>query len=312
MDFRQLKYFIMVAEAKSFTRAAELLRLAQPALSNQMQKLEDELQEQLLIRHSRGIELTDAGRRLLGHARAILHQVDVALEDVCGARNEPEGLIRVGMPRSMSQVLAVELILAAASVAPAVSIRIVEDFSESLYALLLERELDLALTYSTPGSIRVTAEVVLHRRLSLVSPVSSGIAATGDIPFAEVVRLPLILGSPAHVVRKLLESKAMEQGTIPNIVHEVDSLQTTLNMVVGRLGHAVLPATVVRDAAESGRVEIRTIVAPELIRTLHIAWPAQSTPTRAQLIVRNLLKKLLQGHIENSDGCTVLTPARAK
>src|SRR5215469_10683899 len=122
MDFRQLKYFAVVAEAKSFTRAAELLRLAQPALSNQMQKLEEDLQEQLLIRHSRGIELTDAGRRLLGHARTILHQLDVAREDVHGAREEPEGLVRVGMSRSVAEMLAVELIREAACRAPGVSI----------------------------------------------------------------------------------------------------------------------------------------------------------------------------------------------
>jgi LysR family nitrogen assimilation transcriptional regulator len=300
MDLRQLKYFTMVAEAKSFTRAAELLRLAQPALSNQMQKLEDELQEQLLIRHSRGIELTDAGRRLLEHARTILHQVDLAREEVRGARNEPEGLVRVGMPRSVSEILAVELILAVAAAAPAVSIRIVEHFSESLYALLLERELDIALTYSTESSVRVTTEVVLLQRLSLVSPASSGIAADGEIPFAEVVRLSLILGSPTHAVRKLLEATAMEKGAIPNVVHEIDSLQTTLNMVAGGFGHAILPATVVRGAAESRPVETRTIVAPELIRRLHMARPAHCTPTRAQLMVRNLLKELLQRHIQMS------------
>ncbi|MGB7885666.1 MAG: LysR family transcriptional regulator, partial [Xanthobacteraceae bacterium] len=138
MDFRQLKYFTMVAEAKSFTRAAELLRLAQPALSNQMLKLEEELQEQLFIRHSRGIELTGAGRRLLSHARTILHQVDVAMEDVRGARDEPEGLVRVGMPRSMGEILAVKLLQEAQRRAPAMSVRIVEHFSESLYVLLLE------------------------------------------------------------------------------------------------------------------------------------------------------------------------------
>jgi LysR family nitrogen assimilation transcriptional regulator len=264
-----------------------------------MQKLEDELQEQLLIRHSRGIELTDAGQRLLGHARSILHQVDLAREDV-RARNEPEGLVRVGMPRSMSEILAVELILAVASAAPAVSIRIVEHFSENLYAQMRERELDIALTYSTESSIRVITEDVLLQRLSLVSPVNSGVVAAGEIAFAEVVTLPLILGSPAQAVRKLVESTATETGAVPNVVHEIDSLQTTMNMVAGGLGHTILPATVVCGAVESGLVETRAIVAPEMIRRLHIARPAQCTPTRAQSIVRNLLKQLLQQHVQMS------------
>jgi DNA-binding transcriptional LysR family regulator len=68
-------------------------------------------------------------------------------------------------------------------------------------------------------------------------------------------------------------------------------------MVAGRLGHTILPPAVVRDAAENGLVEMRAIVAPELVRRLHIARPAQSTPTRAHLLVRKLLKELLQRHV---------------
>jgi LysR family nitrogen assimilation transcriptional regulator len=294
MDFRQLKYFTMVAEAKSFTRAAELLRLAQPALSNQMLKLEEELQEQLFLRHSRGIELTDAGRRLLSHARTILHQVDVAVEDVRGARDEPEGLVRVGMPRSMGEILAVKLLQEARRRAPAMSVRIVEHFSESLYALLLERELDIALTYSTENSVRVVAELISLQRLSLISPVNSDLPSADQIALSSAMELPLILGSPPHVVRKLLTAAAMENGTLPNVVHEMDSLQTTLSMVEGGLGHTVLPATLAAKAAQEGLVEVRTIVSPEVTRKLHLVRPAQSTQTRAQLFIRNLLMELLQ------------------
>ncbi len=294
MDFRQLKYFTMVAEAKSFTRAAELLRLAQPALSNQMLKLEEELQEQLFLRHSRGIELTDAGRRLLSHARTILHQVDVAVEDVRGARDEPEGLVRVGMPRSMGEILAVKLLQEARRRAPAMSVRIVEHFSESLYALLLERELDIALTYSTENSVRVVAELISLQRLSLISPVNSDLSAADQIALSSAMELPLILGSPPHVVRKLLTAAAMENGTLPNVVHEMDSLQTTLSMVEGGLGHTVLPATLAAKAAQEGLVEVRTIVSPEVTRKLHLVRPARSAPTRAQLFIRNLLMELLQ------------------
>jgi LysR family transcriptional regulator, nitrogen assimilation regulatory protein len=294
MDFRQLKYFAVVAEAKSFTRAAELLRLAQPALSSQMQKLEEDLQEQLLIRHSRGIELTDAGRRLLGHAQTILHQLDVAREDVRGAREDPEGLVRVGMSRSVAEMLAVELIREAAHRAPGISIRIVEHFSETLYTLLLERDLDLALTYNPESSVRVTAELVLLQRLSLISPVNSNLADPAQVAFADIMRLPLILGSPVHVVRKLLASTASDIGAVPNVVHEIDSLQTVLNMVEGGLGHTVLPLGIVARAVRNGTVEARTIVRPELVRRLHMVRPAQSTPTRAQLFVRNLLMELLR------------------
>lgn len=222
MDFRQLKYFTMVAEAKSFTRAAEFLRLAQPALSNQMQKLEDELQEQLLIRHSRGIELTEAGRRLLVHARAILHQVDVAREDISAGRGQPEGLVRVGMPRSVSEIVAVSLIREAARRMPAVSVRVVEQFSENIYSLMLENELDIGLTYSTENSVRVTSELVFTQRLSLISLPTSKFSSKKEVEFSDLLQLPLILGSPTHAVRKLLEMTVAEVG-----VHCVWSTKST-------------------------------------------------------------------------------------
>jgi DNA-binding transcriptional LysR family regulator len=202
--------------------------------------------------------------------------------------------VRVGMPRSMGEILAVKLLQEARRRAPAMSVRIVEHFSESLYALLLERELDIALTYSTENSVRVVAELISLQRLSLISPVNSDLPSTDQIALSSAMELPLILGSPPHVVRKLLTAAAMENGTLPNVVHEMDSLQTTLSMVEGGLGHTVLPATLAAKAAQEGLVEVRTIVSPEVTRKLHLVRPAQSAPTRAQLLVRNLLMELLQ------------------
>ncbi len=194
MDFRQLKYFLRVAEAKSFTRASELLGVAQPALSNQMQKLEQELREQLFVRHSRGVELTEAGQRLMTHARNILQQVELAHEDVHGAGSQPEGLIRIGMPRSVSEVLAVKLIGESKNRFPMVSIRLVENFSETLSAQLLDGELDLALTYSLDHSSHLISTLVFRERLYLVSPLHSKMPKRREVDFIQAAQLPLILG----------------------------------------------------------------------------------------------------------------------
>jgi LysR family nitrogen assimilation transcriptional regulator len=99
IDLRQLSYFIAVVEAKSVTAAAEVLHIAQPALSQHMQRLEQELGQQLLVRHSRGIEPTDAGFRLLDHARAILKSVETATHDVRHFREEQRGTVSLGMQR---------------------------------------------------------------------------------------------------------------------------------------------------------------------------------------------------------------------
>ncbi len=292
MEFRQLRYFKTVAECRGFTRAAEVLRIAQPALSSQIQKLEDELQEQLLIRHSRGIELTDAGRRLLGHARTILHQIDLAREDMQDARDDPAGLIRVGMPRSVSDVLAVQLVREAGLRAPSVSIRIVEHFSETLYSQLLDRELDIALSYSTENSDRVTAESISTQKLILVSPIGAQPPASRII-FSDAVQLPLILRSPTHVITKMVSTAASEKGIEINVAHEIDSSETALNLVEAGIGHTILPEVLAMRHLRSGSIRTRTIVEPELERTLYLLRLAQNPPGKALLFVRELLLELL-------------------
>ena len=82
MDVRQLRYFVEVVEAKSFTRAAERVHVAQPALGFQVRKLEDELGVSLLHRHSRGVDPTEAGTALLRHAHAVLRQIELARQEL--------------------------------------------------------------------------------------------------------------------------------------------------------------------------------------------------------------------------------------
>ena len=101
MDIRQLRYFSEIVEAKSFTRAANRVRIAQPALGLQIRKLEDELGAELLRRHSRGVEATEAGTVLLRHANAILKQVEQARQEVMDLSGPPRGEI-VRFKRSSS------------------------------------------------------------------------------------------------------------------------------------------------------------------------------------------------------------------
>jgi LysR family nitrogen assimilation transcriptional regulator len=299
MDFRQLRYFVKIAEAKNFTRAAEVLHVAQPALSNQILRLEEEIREKLFLRHSRGIELTEAGHRLLRHARQILDQIDVARDEVRGPASKPEGLIRIGMPRSVSEVLAVKLVQEAKKKYPAVTIQIVEHFSETLNALLRDRAIDLALTYGLATSDLTISDAMLEERLYLISHATSKIAKRREVEFNRAAQLPLILGSSTHVVRKLLTDAAARNRVTLNVIHEIDSPQTALSMVEGHLGHTIVPLPAAIRAVKSGSVVARRIVHPEIVRKLHIARSANQISTRTQLAIGDLLLELTQGHVKH-------------
>src|SRR5258708_32768874 len=100
MELRQLRYFVTAIEAGTLTKAAEILSVAQPAVSQQILKLEEELGEQLLMRHSRGVEPTEAGARLLSHASAIPRQLDVAQQEMDELQGEPACRGTHGTPRA--------------------------------------------------------------------------------------------------------------------------------------------------------------------------------------------------------------------
>ena len=102
MDVRQLRYFVEVVQAKSFTKAAERVRVAQPALGFQVRKLEEELGSKLLVRHSRGVRTTEAGDALLKHAHAILRQIELAKQEVIDLAGPPRGPLALGVTPTAS------------------------------------------------------------------------------------------------------------------------------------------------------------------------------------------------------------------
>ena len=126
MDLKQLEYFVRVAELGSFTRAAQALDVAQPALSRQVRLLEVELRQNLLLRNGRGAMPTDAGRLLLEHARGILHQVERAREELGRVGGALAGRVAIGLPPSLSRALAVPITRAVRQQLPQASVSICE------------------------------------------------------------------------------------------------------------------------------------------------------------------------------------------
>ena len=129
MNLKQLEYFVHVAELGSFTRAAEHLSIAQPALSRQVRQLEIELRQNLLTRNGRGVAPTDAGRRLLEHGRGILHQVARAREDLEEMRGAPLGHVTLGVPPTVGRLVTATLVEEFRQRFPKATLGIVEGLS---------------------------------------------------------------------------------------------------------------------------------------------------------------------------------------
>lgn len=303
IDLRQLTYFVAVVEAKSFTAAAEVLHVAQPALSQHMQRLEQELGQQLMVRHSRGVEPTDAGLRLLEHARAILKSVETARHEVRNFRDEQRGSVRLGMPRSLCETLGVELVTTWPREHPNVNLQIVEQLSNTLTEWLLAGRLDLALTYSPAEGGMLTAEPLLQERMCAVMPAPGGAQRgaqrLGEVRFIELGQRPLVLQSPAYVNRQIIDMTAKYCSVELNVAYEIDSIDLTLDMVEADLGWSIQPYLTVRRLMEAGRLAVGLIVAPDITRRLHLVHSRQRPLTLPQLQVGDAIKRHLSRHFAN-------------
>ena len=148
MDLRQLEYFVRVAELGSFTRAAAALGVAQPALSRQIRLLEVELRQNLLTRHGRGAQPTEAGLLLLEHGRGILHQVAHTRDELARLRGGLSGRVSLGLPPSVARVLAVPLMQAFRTEWPQARLAISEGLSTGMLESLVSGRLDVAVLYN--------------------------------------------------------------------------------------------------------------------------------------------------------------------
>jgi LysR family nitrogen assimilation transcriptional regulator len=161
LDLRQLRYFIAIAEAGSFSAASARLRIAQPALSQHVKAMEAEFGMALLQRNPRGIALTEAGARLLTRATTIEAAFQSLHDHVRGAA-VPSGEVRFGMPGTINEQLGVALIEAGRKLYPGIRIRISEAMSGFVLGWLREGNVDLAVLYNVHDAKGLT----LHQALT--------------------------------------------------------------------------------------------------------------------------------------------------
>ena len=297
MDFKQLAYFVRVAELGSFTRAAIALDVAQPALSRQVRLLEVELRQSLLTRNGRGAIPTEAGQLLLEHGRGILHQVALAREELGAARGALAGRVSIGLPPSLSRLITVPLIHAFRKALPQARLTLTEGFSLLMLEGLRAGNLDMAVLYN-PGKSPELEMVSLHKEeLVLISPrardairSSAKTKKNAPITLDDVANLPLILPSRPNAFRILIEGEMMAIGRKPNITLEIDGLNAILNLVKEGLGHAVLPAYTLSNFDNIAPFAVRNIHAPRILSQLDLVWsarrPVTATQRQSQEVVR--------------------------
>jgi DNA-binding transcriptional LysR family regulator len=279
MELRQLAYFVAVAEERSFTRAAARIPIAQPAISQQIRRLESELGERLFVRDRRGVSLTAAGEVLLPKARATLAAARDGREAVSALRGLLTGRLILGLVHPLPDRRLPRLLGAFHRAHPAIELTLIEDQTDTLLATLTTGELDAALigmgrydrTPRDVQSLLVAREpvvVAVHPRHRL--------AGRGPVPVRALRDEPIVTLTRASKLRSTLETACHGAGFVPRIVAETSDLAVVVELAAEQLGVAVLPQSALDGAA--GVIQLG-LSQPRLERRILLAWlPATGAP----------------------------------
>jgi LysR family transcriptional regulator, nitrogen assimilation regulatory protein len=310
MELRQIIYFKLVAECGSFARASEKLRVAQPAISNQISKLEARLGTKLFIRHARGIQLTESGRVFLTHAAKILACIDDARLAIRELASEPTGAITIGMPTTVAMVLAGPLLERVKRQFPMIDLQVVEALSGEISQWHAAGRFDLSVLYLPPGRLLPNALPLMKEDLYLLGPADAARKHETTIRFADLSELPLYHTSRTHACRLLLDDAAERAGIKLNYVAEIDSIPLLYEFVSGKNGFSIFPCCF-PPAVPVKNVAYRRITDPDLHLRSYIARGINRPTSRGQTAVLELLRTLAAQVLDEASDFGTRTPAYA-
>lgn len=248
MNLRRLKYFVKIVDVGSLTQAADLLHIAQPALSQQLATLEGEVGQQLLLRAKKGVTPTEAGKVLYRHAQLILRQCDQAVVDMQAASRGLSGSVSIGLaPGTLAATLAMPLLRILRARHPGIVPYLNENYGTTLSELIMSGRMDLGVLYGGRNAVHGLLFVPLLREpLYLVGPGTMSTPAE-TVDLTSLVKYELYLPRSYNVVRRLVDEAITAAGLSIRVVAEIESA-TTLAAVIGEgLGATIAPASLARE-----------------------------------------------------------------
>lgn len=295
MDIRQLRYFVAIAEQGSLSAAAQALDIAQPSLSQQVIKLERQLGLSLLARSSRGVALTDDGRLLLDHARSILSAVERCMADMNEAGGRVRGPVAFGMPPSISMALSVPLAETVRLELPGVRLQAIEAMSGYIRSWLAEGRVDLAFLFDLDGLRGCEVSHLLDEDLFFLSAPDAwpaGLPRGGEVPLAMLAELELVLPTPSHGLRRLVEAQARACGLSLNVVVEMDAMTQIKELVARGSGYTILAPAAAHDFVARGDLLRARIVEPVVSRPVYLVRNSARPPSRAVCAVEAVCREV--------------------
>ena len=247
MDLRQLRYFIAVAEERSFTLAARRLNLSQPPLSQHIQALEAELGTRLLYRTSRKVELTQAGEAMLVRGRAILQHVKAAEDEARSIGAGLIGTLDVGATGSILRGRLAELLAAYRKVAPQVRMTVHEQAPALQIAALLSRTTNICLIRGIPTERDLTSKLAWREEVVIAMPRTHQLARRKRIALGELASEDHVILDPnSSDFARYVQTCCVDAGFLPKVSQQVVDAQSIPSLIAAGFGVALVPQSIAR------------------------------------------------------------------
>jgi len=296
---RQLTYFLRIAELGSFSRAAAVLYVAQPALSRQIKLLEDDLGVQLFARSDTGASLTEAGVLLVPRAQALLEQFEGVRSEVGALAKRVQGKLRFGLPTSLFDLVTAPLMARFRARYPAVHLGVTEGISSTIYQMLVGGELDVGIVASTESMAGLEQIPLVTEALFLAYPPGTPVdlQPDGSVTLDQVLRHPLGLTQWPNAMRVLLNDAARARGLELNSLFDTNSSRLMVRAVANGLGATVNTYSAFCEVLRTGTIA----VAP--LQDLSTTWTMVYSRERGMPVAgRKLAELVMEISREHIDG----------
>lgn len=298
MDIRRLHAFVKIIDLGSISRAADLLNIAQPALSQQLAALESAFRQKLVIRSKSGVTPTTAGSELYRHAQTLLKQLDRAMVEISTGAGPLVGKVSVGLsPYSAGSTLSVELLRRVRTQLPNITLHLTESFDDIYSELIMTGRLDMAVIHGAGPIKGVAFSPLMKEEFFLLAPASLTLPRdpTGAVHLADITDIPLLTPPKHNFVRRRIDMAFLRKQLEPKIVAEVEALITLQEAIADGIGSTILPWSVASRIVVPDRSAIYPLRNPVIQEDVSLCIPEAIPETEASVAVREILVDLARG-----------------
>lgn len=300
MEIRHLQTFVCIARNGSFSRAAEILHVAQPALSQQIRQLEDEVGVRLFVRHARGAKLSLAGEKMLAGAEDVLQRATDLKMLMQTEATTVSGEVRLGLPTTVVKLLGRPITMRAEAAYSGIQLQLIEAMSGHLCDWLAKGELDVAVLYDPhfypnfPSGM--TVRPILQESFGLILPPTMAVGSS-PLKLANFRQLHFVFPRRLHAIRTLIDQFLIEADVDLQLVSEVDSLWILIDMV--RQGYCtILPRIAIAAELESGFLRAHDLT-PTPSRKLNLVWSEQQSNPMATGAIVDVVMETVRAMVDS-------------